>query len=235
MKCRMLLIAIILVLAVDAEAQSQDRLEMTCRIPRTGRAGLYRLVRPSSVTESERLAAAPHGAKRVGKHELDVAWTSGTHKFADEPPYDEPFDGVWWAYCGYDSTVGLHLLMKQDKSLFTGALLDDRSGNVLPGGEVVLFSPDRKSYLAYEQPDGQDGETIRLYGRTGNLIWEGYNGILTPDRKTVVAEFRNMRWDAQNRLQADAHVGRTKIVTVTLTEREGGKREWLPHVEENMQ
>ena len=62
------------------------------------------------------------------------------------------------------------MLLKEDEALFTGALVDDATGALLPGGQKVLFSKNAQYYLAYEQPDGQDGETIKLYRRNGTLI-----------------------------------------------------------------
>jgi len=107
----------------------------------------------------------------------------------------------------------LHLLLKPDERLFTGVLLDDRIGRILPGGQTVMFSLDRRYYLAYDQPDGQDGEMIKLYTRSGVKIWEGYNGILSRDGKSVVTNFERMHWDGHNRLQAEVHLDEGKVVT----------------------
>jgi len=219
-----------MLLATSAAAQSHDGLAIACTTPRNNSAELYDLVRPMTTQENARLRGAPHGARRIGKHQLEVAWNDGKRVFNDKPPYDEPLDGVGWAYCGYDAKLGVHLVLKRNKSVFTGVLLDDRTGALLPGGQSVLFSPDQKYYLAYEQPDGQDGETIKLYKRNGELVWTGYNGILSSDGITVVAEFEMMRWDDQDRLQAAAHLDGGKTVTVTLTQHSDGKREWLPYI-----
>jgi len=217
-------------LATSAAAQSHDGLVIGCIIPRNNSTELYDLVRPMTAQENARLRVAPHGARRIGKHQLEVAWNDGKRVFADKPPYDEPLDGVSWAYCGYDAKLGVHLVLKRNEAVLTGALLDDRTGALLPGGQRVLFSPDQKYYLAYEQPDGQDGETIKLYERNGELVWTGYNGILSSDGITVVAEFKKMRWDNQDRLQALAHLDGGKTVTVTLTQQSDGKREWFPDI-----
>jgi hypothetical protein len=231
MRCRVWLTLMLLLGTVDAAAQPHDGLTMTCRIPRKGHEGIYGLVPQASAEETSRLGKAPHGAKRTTPHRLEVAWRGGKRYFVDKPPYNEPLDGVSWSYCGFDATLGVHLVFKNDKDVATGVLLDDRTGELLLGGEVVLFSPDQKYYLAYEQPDGQDGETIRLRRRSGTLVWKGYNGLLMADGITFLAEFVNMRWNDQDRLQAEARMDEGKTVTVTLTERGDGKREWLPHVE----
>lgn len=121
--------------------------------------------------------------------------------------------------------------MKSDNSVFTRVLLDDRAGELLPEGEVVLFSPDRKYYLTYEQPDRQDGETIRLYRSSGTLVWKGYSRLVMADGISVPRALVSTRCDYQDRLQADARVSKEKTVTVNLKARHDGKREWLPHVE----
>lgn len=177
-----------------------------------------------------RFKQAPHGAKRVGAHAIEVGWAGGKHVFKDKPPYDEPLDGLRWIYCGYNADLKLHMLLKEDEALFTGALIDDVSGALLPGGQKVLFSKNAQYYLAYEQPDGQDGETIKLYRHNGALLWKGYNGFLSANGKDVLATFEGMHWDDQNRLQAIAHLENEKTQPVTLTQGAAGKWEWLPHI-----
>lgn len=218
-------------LAGNALAQSNAGSLMGCDVPRShGREN--DIVRPGSPAEISRIAVAPHGAKRNG-HQLAINWVAGTQVFPDKPPYGEPLDGVWWAYCGYNSSLGVHLLMKQDEDLFTGALLDDTTGQVLPAGQKVLFSPDAKYYLAYEQPDGQDGETIKFYRRDGTKLWEGYDGILHNNGKwdAVIANFTNMQWDNQDRPQAVAQVvPHGPIFQMTLIMTKDGKWDWLPKI-----
>jgi hypothetical protein len=174
------------------------------------------------------LRQSPHGALRIGKHRLRVKWAAGAHVFEDKPPYGEPLDGIKWTYCGFDAKVRLHLIGKQDVDIFTGALLDDRSGQLLPGGQLVLFSPDEQQDLAYEQPDGQDGETIKLYTRIGKLIWSGFNGVLSADGKTVLADFQNVTFDAHNRLVAEMESSATQKRFLVLTKQSNGRWNWLP-------
>jgi hypothetical protein len=83
--------------------------------------------------------------------------------------------------------------MEQNVDVFTCVLLDDESGRSLPGGESVLFSPNQKRYVAFEQPDGQDGETIKLCTHAGNILWKGLNRILTPDGNAISADLENVR------------------------------------------
>lgn len=96
--------------------------------------------------ETEFLRHAPSRARRIDKRQIEVAWQGGKRVFRDKPPYDEALSGVGCAYCGYDPTLRL--------LLFTGILLDDRTGSLFPGGHSVLFSPDQRYYLTFEMEDG---------------------------------------------------------------------------------
>jgi hypothetical protein len=187
-------------------------------------------IEPLSTEEGYKLKQAPHGARRIGVHQIEISWVAGKRIFRDKPPFNEPLDGIHWTYCGYNSELKLHMLIKEDGSLFTGALLDELTGAVLPGGQTILFSKNSKYYIAYEQPDGQDGETIKLYQRDGKLLWKGYNGILSPDKKMVLANFENMHWDNQNRPQAVAQINGHNAQTITLTPDSSGKWNWLPQI-----
>lgn len=224
-----------LLLTASASAQSVDELALQCVTPATQPGEPATLVAPMSSEETVRLRQAPHGAKRLGKHQLEVGWTGGRRMFRDRPPFDEPLDGIAWQYCGYSAVLKVHLVGKSDRGLFTGVLLDDISGSLLPGGEAVLFSPDRQLYLSYEQPDGQDGETLRLYKRSGVMLWKGLDCILSPDGKSVIVDsenMRNMRWDDQNRPQATLHLKGDRTLTVTLMPDSKGQLDWLPHIQE---
>src|SRR5579859_4644957 len=210
-------VAGILLLATSALCQTIDQNSLQCEIP-AALPGEEHAVFPMSAEETARLRNAPHGARRLSEHQLQVRWAAGTRIFKDKPPY-EPLEGVSWTYCGYNASFKLHLIRKADNSLFTGVLLDDNTGLMLPGGLAILFSPDHSLYLAYEQPDGQDGETLKLYKRNGVLLWKGYDFIGSPDGKSVIVDaenMRNMRWDSQNRPQATLYLkgGRTMIVTL---------------------
>jgi hypothetical protein len=228
-KARYILLLLFLVGGVTEQAICQQILQCSVQSTRQG-ATDEDFVRPRSTEEVARLKQAPHGAKRLGKHVIEVGWARGKRILKDKPPYNEPLDGVRWAYCGYKADLKLHMLLKEDEALFTGALVDDVTGALLPGGQKVLFSKNAEYYLAYEQPDGQDGETIKLHRRNGTLMWEGYNGFLSADGKDVLANFEDMHWDDQNRPQAIAHLNDGKTQTVTLTQGSAGKWDWLPHI-----
>lgn len=228
-KTRYVVLLLFLVAGVTAQANCPQILQ--CSVPSARRGATDDdFVQPRSAAEVVRLKQAPHGAKRLGAHVIEVGWARGKQILKDKPPYNEPLDGVRWTYCGYNADLKLHMLLKEDEALFTGALVDDVTGALLPGGQKVLFSKNAEYYLAYEQPDGQDGETIKLYRRNGTLMWEGYNGFLSADGKDVVANFEDMHWDDQGRPQAIARLNDGKTQTVTLTQGSAGKWDWLPHI-----
>jgi hypothetical protein len=177
--------------------------------------------------EQRLLQAAPHGARRLGRHRLQVGWSGGTTVFRDEPPCDGLPVGRVWTYCGYNRELRLHLLHKDEDTTGTGALLDDATGRLLPAGETVIFSPDRRQYLAYEQPDGLDGSAITLYRRDGRRLWTGYAGILSSSH-TIVASFDPIRWNARGQMVAEATgPGAEKAGTYTLAQRKDGQWAWI--------
>jgi len=226
-KARYRLLLLSLIAGTTTLANCQQILQ--CSVPAKRPRVEDDFVHPRSAEETERLKQAPHGAKRLGAHMIEVGWAGGKRVLKDKPPYDEPLDGVRWTYCGYNAELKLHMLLKEDEALFTGALVDDVTGALLPGGQKVLFSKNAEYYLAYEQPDGQDGETIKLYRRNGTLLWEGYNGFLSSDG-IVLTNFENMHWDDHDRPQAIARREDGKTQTVTLTQGVAGKWDWLPHI-----
>jgi hypothetical protein len=172
-KARSLLLLLSLVAGITKLANCQQILQ--CSVPSTHPGDTDDdFVHPRSAEEAARFKHAPHGAKRLGKHVIEVGWARGKRILKDKPPYNEPLDGVRWTYCGYNADLKLHMLLKEDEALYTGALVDDVTGAFLPGGQKVLFSKDAQHYLTYEQPDGQDGETIKLYRRNGTLLWKGF-------------------------------------------------------------
>lgn len=190
------------------------------------------LTHEGSSREAQELQKAPHSAIREDKHTLEVQWQHGKRIFRDRPPFDEPLDGIEWAYCGYNPQLKLHLIGEQNVDVFTGVLLNDSTGAVLQAGETVVFSPDRLLYLAYEQPDGQDGPTIKLYDRNGALLWKGYDGLLSPEGISVVADFQTIRWDMDNQLLAEYTLSGA-LHRMILTRGHDGKWRWQPAVPES--
>jgi hypothetical protein len=180
--------------------------------------------------EEQLLRHAPHGARRISKRQIEVAWSGAKRVFADAPPYDEPLDGVRWVYCGYSPGLKLHLLLKRENSLFTGALLDDSTGSLLAGGQEVLFSPGNRYYLAYEMEDGDVTEVLKLYRINGELLWSGNNGLVSDDG-SLLANFRDLRWNAPDKVQAVAvpyDGSKPFVVALTLHEKTGWGWDPLP-------
>jgi len=65
------------------------------------------------------------------------------------------------------------------------------------------------------------------------LLWQGFNGILSRDGLSVIADcddVRNMRWDDDDILHVDVYRGGTQPITLSLTRRGDGKRIWLPNI-----
>jgi hypothetical protein len=181
--------------------------------------------------DSDVLSQAPHGARRIGKHVLDVRWAGGTHRFKDEGLVDGEIGGVAWTYCGYDPVSHVHLIYKADgdHSLFTGVLLDDKTGALRPGGESVIMAPDQKFYFTYSQEDGMDGQVTDLYRRDGKKLGEGYSGMLKPDGSTIQLSDDNIRdltWDDQDKLHATAYLDGGKTAPLDLILQAGGKIAW---------
>ena len=221
-------VASVILLAASAFSQTAGQVSLQCAVP-AAPSGEDKAIFPRSTEEVARLHQSPHGARRLSEHQLEVAWATGTRVFKDNPPY-EPLDLVSWTYCGYSPVLGLHLIRKTDHDVFTGVLLDYSTGSVLPGGEAILFSPDHQLYLAYEQPNGQDGETLQA---NGMMLWKGYDFIALPDGKSVIVDaenMRNIRWDSQNRPQATLYLEGGRTMTVTLMRDIKGKVDWLPRV-----
>jgi len=186
--------------------------------------------------EASALRQAPLGAARVSPQRLTVTWASGSTIFADSGTEEGSLDGTAYRYCGFNPTVGMHLIHKAADGVFTGVLLDDATGRILPAGQEVLFAPDRTKYFATVQPDGLDGQEWYLYARDGSLIWRGESGITDhhPSAKYdyFIATLDQPRWSNAGALQstllcAIGPPGRS--ATVTLTRGKSGWR-WLPHV-----
>jgi hypothetical protein len=174
-----------------------------------------------SARELENLKTAPHAAYRSGKHTLVIRWQRGNRSFRDQPPYTAELDGVHWSYCGFNSFLKMHLIGKQDVDVLTGVLLNDSTGAMFAAGETVLFSPSAKYYLAYEQPDGQDGATIRLYDVKGGLLWKGFNRLLSADGKNIVADFESVSWTKDDKLIAEYEDRNNRHKVILTRDKEG--------------
>jgi hypothetical protein len=199
----------------------------------------------SSTVEAANLKASPHGAKRIGKHELQVHWAGGVKTFTDKRPYNiGEIGGINYIYCGYNAALGLHLIDKNDgdHELDSAILLNDTTGAEQPAGVTVAFSADGLYYAVTVQPGGQDGETLIVYDRkTSAVLWKGYSGAQKPSGGDIVAEYSNFRWNDHDQLLADATMETDSAYAlanpgkpakpptpVTLTRRSNGRWTWSP-------
>jgi len=156
-------------------------------------------------------------------------WSIGMadHTFEDKAPYmDGTLDGVLWTYCGYSAAVGYHLISKNDDSELTGVLIDERTGAILPGGYSVAFSPDHQSYIAFEQQEGEELATIKLYTYRGVLLWKGYNGFASRDGQSVIYDFDNVRWDSSGMLIAEYRDSHNRTVALVLKQGKDAHWRW---------
>jgi hypothetical protein len=183
------------------------------------------------------LGQTPFGAKRISQHHLVVNWMRGSKDFIDEPPYDQNFDGISYVYCGYNPTLGMHLIHKSEYDIFTGVLVDNSTGAVMPAGQYVSFSKDKKKYFATVQPNGLDGEEWYVYTKDGQLEWKGLSGITQKHPKFnydyFIVELSKPRWNSEGKLEAigkcSTEIDNNKETTVRL-ELVGKKWEWLPKI-----
>jgi hypothetical protein len=203
---------------------------LLCTIPATNPGGFDDEIQPNSAQEAKQLAQSPHGAQRLSKHSLEVHWAGGVRRFHDVKPY-EPLAGVRWMYCGYDPQTRMHLIGKDDWDTFTGELLSDKTGELLPAGEEVSFSSNGDFYVASEQPDGQDGPTLKIFRMNGQPTWKGYGGILESNGSGVAADLISVQWNAQSQIVMEVALPDGKHQLETLT-REGNSWEWLPRIAE---
>jgi len=220
--------SIVLLVSLIGATRANCEFLLQCNPPALGNQDTGLSVEPRSADENSRIRQAPHGAARRGKHTLLVHWAGGVQTFTDKPPYDEPLDGVAWTYCGYSPTTGFHLIGYRNIDKFTGKLVNEKTGELIPGGHAVAFSPNLEQYIAYEQPDGQDGETMYLFSRKGVLLWKGFSGLLSRDRKAVLADFDDVHWDLSGKLTAEFRDPNGKKQTLKLVDEKDGHLEWQP-------
>ncbi len=114
--------------------------------------------------------------KRKSPHELVVMAGSKILSFKDEPPFDAELDNRTYTFC--DHHDGYILILHEDRGLFTGKLVDERTGRILPGGQEVIFSPSRNTYFVSEQEDGMEGQIWKIYAsKSGKVLWTGSSAI----------------------------------------------------------
>lgn len=176
--------------------------------------------------EPAALRQAPHGAKRIGKHTLQINWAHGVRQLVDKGCGGEGIGGQCWVYCSYDATLHLHHISHEDEDLFTGALLDDETGQLLPGGTSVSFSPDRKMYFSVSQWNGKELSDWKVYARSGTLLWAGDSGLVGTNDE-ILAEFEGAKWSSSGELLTNYMDPRNKKIVLKLTRKADGKWEWV--------
>jgi hypothetical protein len=185
-----------------------------------------------SLDEVKNIAKSPTKAKRLASHILRVN-TAHTHLiFKDKPPYDDGFPTLRWEYCGYNSALKMHLVHKDEDTVFSGVLIDDITAKQIPAGQDVLFSDDEQLYAAFVQPDGLDGRELSIYTRDGIVLWHGYD-FIEAQKDHILATFDEgyLHWNKKNQLQGVAVcVTGKKFGLVTLTDQGDGEWTWLPNV-----
>ena len=227
MKTQVLLAAAAMVLISQMQFKAAGQASLQCTSPNTAESplGLFE-VEPDTAGELTRIRQAPHGAHRPRRHLLVVHWRAGALRFEDKPPYMQgTLDGLYWTYCGFISEAGVHLIQKNDLDGLAGILVDEKTGAILPAGFSVSFSPDSKRYFALIDNDG-DFEVVKLFDRSGKLLWQGENGLLSADGQSVIAEYLDLHWDATGRLLAEYKDDKDREHTLILTRSAHGKWKW---------
>jgi len=183
--------------------------------------------------ERAALKQAPKAARRVSKHVLEVTTTKGRQRFVDKPPHDEgEMAGVHWRYCGFNTHAKAHLIEMTDERYYSGDLLLEETGQLVHAGHTVLFSPNKKEFLAIKQEAGVDGENWAVHDMAGQIIWTGYAGTTAnvDGVKMVVSTFERPRWTKQGELTARFVCASLKAKgTVTLVRSPSSGWSWSGH------
>jgi hypothetical protein len=179
------------------------------------------------------LQQAPEGARRVEAHVLVVTTKKGQRRFVDTPSRDESATGgVHWRYCGFDPQAKAHLIERMDEGAYSGNLLLDESGEQMPAGHTVLFSPSGREFLAIEQEAGEDGEEWAVYDMAGKTLWKGYAGTQkkVDGIDSVVSVFAHPQWTRQGQLTARYECASSKLHgVVALVRSPSGNWGWHAH------
>jgi hypothetical protein len=193
---------LIIFLLITSAVNSQDKLDLTL----------------DCGSSESNMNKAPHGARRIDEHTLEVKFAGGSKSFKDEGPFDYDLDGVGYEYCDYSASTKFHLIRKRDQDLFTGILMSETSGKVLDAGQVVIFSPDGKKYFASRQPNGMDGSEWFIFTVSGELEWQG---------NSMADTLIEPNWSSAGKFQARYRCGDEDYKDVVLTKM-GKEWGWVP-------
>ena len=214
---RLLLSCCLLALSTLAAAQDNKPLTLSCPDPRD-KGQEAKLIRK----------LASDIVKRTSRHQLDIQVAGTVKKLVDKPPHDEPLAGLHYYFC--DRKEGFILLYKEDESDFGGTLINEQTGTLTPGGQTVMFSPDRRAYFATVQPDGLDGEEWSIYAVDGKQSWSGYSFIPNPKKPDYAYAYLDKpAWTATGEFTASASCATKQETTwpVKLVKKDG-KWDWAP-------
>ncbi|MDM5175754.1 hypothetical protein PO883_00820 [Massilia sp. DJPM01] len=179
--------------------------------------------------EAARIRAAAAGVvTRTSQRALRVQAGGKTLAFADEPPYDDPYGGMRYAFCARKE--GFILVLAGDFYLGTGKLINEATGALTPAGESVMLSPDRRAYFASAQPNGLDGSSWAIYALDGRQSWEGYNFLPHPVKPGhMAATLADQRWEANGEFStlASCFYGKSAPWRVKLVKSDGAW-DWRP-------
>ena len=165
-----------------------DSLELKCGSPGTEKASIRKFASDLVVRKSKR--------------QLLVRTKAGIQAFNDKPPFDEPFSGVQHEFC--DRKDGFMLVGVSDEDVRTGKLVNELTGAVTNAGSIVQFSNDRRAYLTWEQPDGLDGNRLKIYSIDGKLSWSGFSYIEDGSPDIAFATLEDLTWLPNGELSATA-------------------------------
>ena len=185
--------------------------------------------------EASALRAAPLGATRASER-LTVNWAHGSTVFTDSGTKEGYIGGTGYLYCGFNATVGLHLIHKTIEDEWTGILLDHATGKILPAGEQVSFAPLGTRYFAATHENGLAVEKWYIYARDGSLLWKALAGMSerhpSADYEYIVATLSQPRWGPNGEFQATltCAIGPAKPPTAVTLTRQSDGWVWLPKV-----
>lgn len=156
--------------------------------------------------EAKRIDDDMSSVKRTSTHALQVKTKNGLKRFTDVAPFVENVlpkgvlsqAGDYYNYCGrFDH---YHLIA----SNFRVFMLDAETGKMLPASAFVLFSPDRRAYLAATGIPGtsDDSNQWAVYDTNGKLVYEGLDSTPVNDKRNAVLTYP--LWTASGELTADA-------------------------------
>ncbi|MFP5394369.1 MAG: hypothetical protein ACLGI6_22990 [Gammaproteobacteria bacterium] len=159
----------------------------------------------SDEAEKKRIAAsAADVVRRISATRLVIKAGGKTLALVDKgDPQRFDGEGDFYRYC--ERKDGFILIRHVDGHLDSGKLINEATGDIVPGGARVLFSQDRRAYLAIFEKDGSEGSHWRVYAADGRLSWDGYDYLHPPGNLGwVLAYMVQPSWDERGRLSAEA-------------------------------